>query len=150
MARTRVQTVGGGDAPVGVPHDLSVVSLLSLLLGMWFPAQEGLGFIEANVLAEMCRYVRHRQMSRRVRTTLVPFLSSRCGDGGGHGKIADALRDLELDHSPAGSTYRALRSCAERAYYSHPAVWKKLGFPGAPQPNGYISYCDCADVELKD
>lgn len=48
--------------------------------------------------------------------------------------------------SPAGSIpaffYRVTRDQAVRLHYSHPAVWRKIGLPHAPQPDGYWDFED--------
>ncbi len=48
--------------------------------------------------------------------------------------------------SPAGSIpaffYRVTRDQSVRLHYSHPTVWRKIGLPHAPQPDGYRDFDD--------
>jgi len=41
---------------------------------------------------------------------------------------------------------RKVLSDATAVYYSHPASWNQIGFPGPAYPEGY-PYLDCADME---
>jgi hypothetical protein len=72
--------------------------------------------------------------------------AARCGDGftacspADQAKLIQAVQDLgagDWHGMPAGHVWSLWTRYACTAFYSHPAAWNEIGFPGPAYPRGY-------------
>ena len=136
---------------VFLPSSLSPAGRATLdsLLDTLLPGGELPGWRETGVMPRLADELARDRRGRRGLVEGVAWLESaaRSRHGAAFTTLAWAeraaiVRAAEVE--PAGSVphyfYRVVRDRAMQLHYAHRTVWRALGLPHAPQPDGYLDF----------